>query len=318
MSPFQQYASTLLNNGMSPIPIIPNQKRPLGVCAFYEHWNELRERPLLPRQIDILCRSNPYLGLGVAGGFNCLVPVDIDTDDPDIKRAAFKALPPAKVVKQGKKGGTIFYWNSDGMIEAQKFKRPRGTGWDFLAEILVTGQSVLPHTIHPETMKPYRWLTSATLFNTKVDDLPEIRQEHIAALAEALKPWLERPESITLARECKPGIGINAQMLSYAQGALNGEFQRLSSLSEGRNLGLFYAALRLGKFVKAQVLSQSEVERKLMDATNRNGYAQAKHGGKIRAIKSLRSGLKTCHSSNLPDLRREHAQEVNQRTHPSG
>ena len=147
MSAFKLHAQELLDNGFSPVPIKAGSKRPL-----FDHWDMLRAKPLRPSQIRALDHSHPHLGLGVAGGFNCLVPVDIDTNDPAIKRAILEAIPKPMVAKIGVKGFTSFYWDDSGMIDGMKFK----CGSDFFAEILVTGQSVLPPTTHPETLLPYK------------------------------------------------------------------------------------------------------------------------------------------------------------------
>jgi hypothetical protein len=302
MTAFAQYAKTLVANGMSPIPIVPGEKRPLGSCAFYDHWNELREHALIPRQIDVLARCNPQLGLGVAGGFNCLVPIDFDTDDATIKKTAFSVLPKPTVAKQGKKGGTVFYWDSSGMIEGTKFKARRENGWDMLVEVLVTGQTLLPPTIHPKTMLSYRWLTDATLFNTRIDDLPQISIQHIDDLREVLKPWMPRPEQLTPARECRTDAQIDNQMLSYAVAALKGEARRLSAYAEGRNYGLYLATLRLGKYLNCSILTQSQIEAALLWATQRNGYASARHGGINKALKTVRSALRIVKDTSLPDL----------------
>ena len=302
MSAFKLHAMDLLERGYSPVPIVPSEKRPLGQCAFYEHWNELRGTALLPRQIDILARSNPNLGLGVAGGFNCLVPVDIDTNDPAIKRAILEAIPKPKVAKVGAKGFTSFYWDERGMIEAMKFK----CGSDFFAEILVTGQSVLPPTTHPETLLPYKWLTSATLFNTPVDQLPVISETHIQELKRALQPWLPKPEQHAVRRGYSAEAIADTSMAAYARTALRNEVQRLGSLSCGRNWGLFASACKLGRFIHHGALTEAEVVNALMGATRLNGYASAKHGGEKQAWKTLRSGLRKTQGDTLPELGGNH------------
>ena len=297
MSAFKQYAATLLERGYSPIPIREGTKRPI-----FDHWDHLRDHAMTAQEIASLVWKRPNLGLGVAGGFNCLVPVDIDTNDPAIKRAILGAIPKPMVAKIGVKGFTSFYWDESGMIEGMKFK----SGADFFAEILVTGQSVLPPTIHPETLLPYKWLTSATLFNTPVDRLPVISEAHIHELKRALSPWLPKPEQHVLRpKENSLRPDLADRMKAYAKTALEREAERLAYLSSGRNWGLFSSACKLGCFVHHSVLSQAEVERQLMTATRRNGYAEAKHGGEKQAWKTLHSGLKKSRHDGLPDLEKE-------------
>jgi hypothetical protein len=300
MSAFKLHAHDLLERGYSPIPVLHGTKRPLGKCAFYEHWDELRSKALLPQQIDILARSN--FGLGVVGGYNCLVPIDFDTDDCEIKRAAIKVLPPVTVAKVGKRGGTTFYWNSDGLIDGCKFQRksPDGKGWEMLIEILATGKTTLPPSIHPDTGLPYKWVTDATLFNTKIDDLPEIRKQHIDDLRAALQPWLPPPVAFT--RAYSSAVTTDDHIRAYAKAALRQEVIRLSSLSEGRNWGIFKAACKLGRFVNHGALSEAELQGALLQASRTNGYAQVKHGGLRQAFKTLRSGLKKSQGDPLPDL----------------
>ena len=299
--PFAQCAAKLLDKGYSPVPILPGQKRPLPQCHFYGHWNELREKALTFKQVQSLIRWRPDLGVGVAGGYNCLTPLDIDTDDPEIKRAISYALPPKSVAKQGKKGGTLFYWNADGLIEGMKFKARKGKGWDFFAEVLVTGQTVIPPTIHPETLRPYKWCNAATLLNTKVDNLPQILSSDIEALQCSLSPWLPKPEEHALSRVYS-STSLDDKLYFYARTALRNETERLSILSEGRNWGLFKAACKLGRFIHHGALSEGEVADALMQATDRNGYSQVRHGGSKQAWKTLRSGLKKTQGDALPDL----------------
>ena len=150
---FVAHARTLIANGYSPLPIKPGAKRPIP-----KGWNAYRERQMGEEEIA----SFPNAGIGVTGGFHHLVPIDVDTDEEDIRAAVRAALPNALVAKKGKTGATAFYRASE-PIEALKLRKP-GAKKPFL-EILTTGQSVIPPTIHPDTRKPYRWTTERTLFD---------------------------------------------------------------------------------------------------------------------------------------------------------
>jgi hypothetical protein len=304
MSAFKLYAVKLANLGYSPVPILPGEKRPLPVCDHYAHWNELRERALTEKQINGLARWKPDLGLGVAGGYNCLVPVDFDMTDPAIKRAAASAIPKMVVAKRGRKGGTPFYWNPDGMIEGCKFKRKlEDGGWDMLVEVLVTGQTVLPPTIHPDTLAPYEWRTPATLFNTKVDDLPRILDGHVQALAASLSKWIAKPKTEQKSASVFNGqMSDDERMKAWARAALRREADELSGFTQGRNLGIFFAGCNIGKYIWHGILRESEVERQLLNASVRNGYNNASHGGHSKALKSLRSGVNKSRNDRLPEL----------------
>jgi len=297
MNAFKRYALALLANGYSPLPILEGSKRPI-----FNEWDHLRAHAMNRSEIASLIRKRPNLGLGVAGGFHCLVPVDVDTTQPAIQRAIREVLPRPKVVKMGQKGWTSFYWDESGMIEGMKLRARKGDGWDMLVEILVTGQSVLPPTIHPDTLLPYKWLTDATLFNTPVDQLPVISEAHIRELKAALQPWLPKPEEHALRLIYSASVSTDDKMRAYARTALRNEAQRLSALSCGRNWGLFASACKLGRFVYHGAITQFEVETALMQATRANGYASAQHGGPKQAWKTLHSGLKKAQGDSLPDL----------------
>jgi hypothetical protein len=268
----------------------------------------LRSVALTPNQIDALCRKHPGLGLGVAGGFMGLIPIDVDTDDREIIDAIMSALPRPDVAKFGQRGFTASYYDAYRCMAGQKFRHPRkdGSGFDTLVEVLATGQSVLPPTVHPDTMQPYRWLTNDTLLNTRVDELPVITKAHIEALREALGPWLPRPVLCSPPKPLKPVRASyshqDKRMTAYAEAILANEARKLSGLSCGRNWALLCAAANLGKFAHHGVLSCSKLENALIGATHANGYMAAKHGGMKKARATLRSGLEKARGDALPNL----------------
>src|SRR5215475_5626162 len=138
MTMFGKWGAHMLGGGYSPVPLRPGEKRPLA-----DKWDHLRKQPMTPKAIADLAKKHPGLGLGVAGGFMDLVPVDVDSDDPKIIAAALAVLPPMAVVKAGARGFTVFY---RGKVRARKFKSSEKKP---LVEVLVTGQTVLPPTMHP-------------------------------------------------------------------------------------------------------------------------------------------------------------------------
>src|SRR5262245_21952008 len=101
---FVEHASTLIRNGYSPLPIRPGDKRPI-----LERWNTYRDRAMSGGEIEKIAATHPGAGIGVAGGFRFLVPIDVDTDEEDIQAAIFAVLPQVVVSKKGQKGTTVFY-----------------------------------------------------------------------------------------------------------------------------------------------------------------------------------------------------------------
>jgi hypothetical protein len=290
--PFVTHAHKLLSNGYSPIPLWPGKKSPIP-----EGWPALCETPITEEQLTETAKRFPKAGLGVAGGCNGLVPIDIDTDDEAAVAAIRGALPETLVGKRGMKGATLFYRSRD-PLPGRRFKDANGKP---IVEVLTSGQSVIPPTMHPDTGEPYFWTTEATLLDTCVDDLPEITVDHLMALQEALRPWLPPP------KEYKPRSdgagngthGSNARVRAYAEAALVREAKELAAMGEdtGRNNKLFAASCKLGNFVHHGVLSESKVCAALLDACVANGLSG--HIGLRGCEKTLANGLRWAERDEL-------------------
>lgn len=86
--PFAEIALPLLAAGYSPIPIVPGTKRPA-----LKGWQRLCNEPLSRDDIARFARSPIAYGVGIALGFNGLIAIDIDTEDPEIIAAIREVLP---------------------------------------------------------------------------------------------------------------------------------------------------------------------------------------------------------------------------------
>jgi hypothetical protein len=298
---FAQYGAYMLQGGYSPLPIRIGTKRPL-----FNEWDHLRSKTLTESEIAELVRRNPHLGLGVAGGYGGLVPVDVDTDDKEILRAVCSTIPRPVVAKVGQRGFTTFYWDGGaGDIDAGKHKQPLGDGkFQMLVEILTTGQSVVPPTIHPDLNKPYRWLTARTLFDLRVDELPVITKDHIESLKKALFPWIPENKKYTSSQVSVNFKPSSSRYAAYARAILASETRLLSSMSpkSGRNDALFIAACKVGKYVHHRIISATEVENSLLGACQSNGLWMDRDCGEKGCRATLRSGMNKSISDSLPEL----------------
>jgi hypothetical protein len=227
-----------------------------------------------------------------------LCPIDEDTDDPEIVAAVQPVLPETLVGKRGLRGKTGFYRDPSGIIEARKFKTPDSA---MLVEILVTGQTLVPPTLHPETGRPYIWVTDCSLLEVHVEELPELPPDIVERLEVALKPWAAPPRK-TYVR----GIGgaqpvSDARMRKYAEVALSGEAQALRGARQpGRNRRMYDAGCKLGKYVHHKVLSEDEFRSELLDAAKANGLV--KDDGLKQCEATLRSALHKAEGDELPIL----------------
>ena len=156
---FYNLSQKFIQAGLSIIPV--EGKRPL-ITEWQRYCSELMDEPIMhPKQTGIgLC-------LGPASN---LIAIDIDTDDKKI----LDLIPPSPIVRRGKKGEVRFYQFKKG-VESRTYHTSK-------VEILSTGrQVVLPPSIHPETGKPYVWVSQDLLtFNLSL--LPEISLEFISKL----------------------------------------------------------------------------------------------------------------------------------------
>lgn len=290
--PFAAHAADLLRGGYSPVPLRPGEKRPL-----FEKWDHLRRSVLIPRELAELSRSAAPIGLGVAGGYGGLVPIDIDTDDEDIRRAVWRALPRPTVGKRGKRGCTAFFWSPE-TIPAIKVKQPLGDRrYQMLVEVLTTGQTVLPPTVHPDTAEPYKWLTQRTLFDTSVHELPLIFATDIERMRAALEPWAPLPKSEPIqfsAKELDAAKIHSRRTAALANGLLAKIAMTLARArpNSGRNNELFRASCTLGKWVHHGVLPKSQVAGALFDACRMNGLWTDKDCGPKGCLATFESGLR--------------------------
>jgi hypothetical protein len=88
------------------------------------------------------------------------------------------------VKKRGQKGFTIF-GRCPGLVD--KAFNINGAR---VCDVLANGRfCVLPGSIHPDTHKPYRWLTDDTLEDTDPSELPEYPADLVERIAAALAPF---------------------------------------------------------------------------------------------------------------------------------
>lgn len=301
LGPWARYAIHMLRGGYSPIPVHFASKKPL-----VKAWDHLRQAPMSPESIGKLARERPQLGIAVAGGFNGLVIIDFDTDDRDILGEIAKALPRPNVAKKGRRGFVGFYRAAGELPRARKFVTPKKDGrpGKVLVEILTTGKTVLPPSIHPDTKEPYRWLTKATLYTKPVVNLVPITGKHIEALAMVLRPWCPPPMPAKIPAVRPGDIVADERMRRYALGALRNAVANLSAMARdsGRNLSLFMSAGQLGIFVHHKVLAKGEVVSALHAACQQNGLIA--DDGEMQFMRTFESGFKSRYAHGpLPALR---------------
>jgi hypothetical protein len=233
---------------------------------------------------------------GAGRNGNYLVPLDVDVDDVNIVAAVARSVPKASVAKAGAHGFTCLY-RSSVPITAVKF-RPAGTPKP-IVEILTSGQSVIPPTVHPDTGRPYQWLTPRTLLDMRLEDLVPIDPEHVDALAKALEPWCP-PRTYQPAPAIERELVDDRRMLAYARACIRSVATRLASLSDGRHNALFCAAAGLGRYVRHAIIGESELRSALITACQANGLSSKRGFRECDAC--ITRGLEYSRNDPLPDL----------------
>lgn len=175
---------------------MPRTKRP-GVVRDRQwrgdlDWPRFGDR--LPTEFETRVWSGPsYAGAGacVVLGFNNVVAVDIDSDDPALVNEIEAVIGHSPVGKAGRRGVTWFF-RADPSAATARFKLPNSDGVDFLAK---GAQTVIPGSIHPDTGRPYVW-QGDSLENYTPERLPELPSDVVEALADVMKRhgWVAPPK----------------------------------------------------------------------------------------------------------------------------
>jgi len=185
--PFARYAMLYREHGYAPIPIMPETKRP--TVRDWSRW--CHELPP-PELVQAWAREYARAGIAIAlGPASAIVALDLDEDVDGLHGRILEAAGPSPVGKKGRKGATYFYSHSNGQ-RSRSFSRQTRS----VAEILSTGRmSVLPPSIHPETRRPYEWITPETLLDRDPASLPPLDAARISAIFEPTR--LARRQRVT-------------------------------------------------------------------------------------------------------------------------
>ncbi|WP_100960990.1 bifunctional DNA primase/polymerase [Bosea sp. FBZP-16] len=187
-APYALHGERIADLGYSVIPCRPGSKRPGDYKggSWYGRfdWSQYCDRAPTEYELRTWTRW-PDAGLCVALGFNDVIAVDVDTDDDAMRSALSAVLPLSTVQKRGEKGFTAFYRGSRA-IQSRHFDIHKSRVVDLLA---YGTQTVIPPTVHPDTQRPYVWLTDDTLENTHPHDLPQLPDDIADQIADALEPF---------------------------------------------------------------------------------------------------------------------------------
>lgn len=170
---FANEASHWFESGYNILPLAKGGKMP--VISGWQEWGRVKQAEF---QVDSWCNSYGKGNIGFPlGECNGVIALDFDYDCDGLHEKVKAIIPPSPVRKIGAKGFTAFY-----QYKGERNKRYRKNGQTVI-ELLSTGtQTVMPPSIHPDTEKPYTWLTEDTLLDYKPGELPCLPGDFIAQL----------------------------------------------------------------------------------------------------------------------------------------
>lgn len=177
---FSKHAARYWDAGISVIPLIANKKRP----AINE-WSDFSDRLPTPEEQQFFLQRYTNNNIGVAlGAASGLVFIDIDSVDPKVVAAIESVLPKTPWIRIGAKGCMKAY-----RFRGEKATKIQDSASRMVVEILAKGnQSVLPPSIHPDTMQPY---TSNCDLVDVYHELPYLPDNFEAKLRAALSTVVE-------------------------------------------------------------------------------------------------------------------------------
>ncbi len=167
---FASKAMSYFENGYNVLPIEPNSK-----AVKLPAWQQYCDTKQMAWQVQSWCDTYANHNIGIPlGGASQLIALDFDDDVAGLHEAVQELLQGSLVRKKGRKGFTSFY-----RYNGEITKRWR-KGGQTVVELLSTGtQTVVPPSIHPDTKKPYFWLTEDTLLDFKANELTTLPTDFI-------------------------------------------------------------------------------------------------------------------------------------------
>lgn len=307
---FASLALSYWTRGFSPIPILAGTKAPGVNGRLLDGWAQYCTEAADKGQITVWAQDKTA-GLAVCTGFNGLVAVDVDSAKAVAAvRTVFGGL--GAPVKIGRRGCTALFRDPIGEVRSSDFRAAPVIGPDgkrrqeTLVQILAAGrETVLPPTVHPDTLRPYLW-RRGSLEACRLGDLPVITVGHIEALDEELRPFMSQVVRFMPAAPAQaPLRSLNGferkRYEAMARGLLKWVEGTLANRAPGgRSRAARGIAQTFWPFIREGLIGDAEVRAALVDASQRNGLA--KTNGIRDVLRDIRRGFEAGAADPLPAL----------------
>ena len=308
ISPYSVLAQQLYAQGLNPLPIKPDTKRPalLG-------WQRFCSEEMPSSVVAKFTKSSIAYGVGLALGYRGVIGIDVDTDDTAQIRAVISVLPPIRAAKRGRRGFTAFFQDPTGKVPTARFG---------IVEVLARGtQSVLPPSMHPHTGQPYLWLDPEALSDfefvalnqaLRLDELPALGSDNLRGLrviAERISGCTQRTITpLRLSIEVPAALSELewARHRRYAEKILSQELMILGAMARnsGRNVATFRLVCRVGRWVHHAVIPEDRLAAEILEACERNELVR--DDGRQAVLATIASALAKSARDMLPYLGPSH------------
>ena len=192
MSYFKDLAWDVFDNGYNIIPIAPGRKAPL-----IQKWSELEASEDLIKQ---WMKPNAESGIGI----NCRFTPAIDIDCFDIsiiehmEEYIANLLDADLSIRQGNAPKILIMCRTtEPFTKIQSDTYSDEDERSNKLEILGDGQQFVAYHTHPDTNKPYRWLSKSEPLTTHADDLPFLSEKHARLIVNeferVVREWTDWP-----------------------------------------------------------------------------------------------------------------------------
>lgn len=170
-----QHGAKLLDNGYQIVPIRPGGKSP-----DFDGWAKAKaSKEQLKEWLD---GGHKNAGVGILTKFT--PAVDLDIRDPEVAALMVKYVQEVmggKLLRVGQAPKALFFFRTDNpMRKRRSTERSDDLGSKNQVEVLGEGQQAVAYHKHPDTGKPYQWMTpGANPLEVRQADLPTLTPEMV-------------------------------------------------------------------------------------------------------------------------------------------
>lgn len=203
---FANYAMKYWESGISVMPV-----RKKGICI--DNWSRFCKQ--LPNEEEKNILIDNYYDWNISiccGPASKLIAIDIDLyKDTEDYNKLFNLVPKTISMKIGQKGITSFFKVADERIVSKKIQK--------ILDIQYDGtHTVIPPSIHQETLKPYFWVGEDILYS--YNDLPYLSYDDYNSIFEAAKQIESKRKKIGELLNKKDHLGRNVNLFNQALAGL--------------------------------------------------------------------------------------------------